>query len=113
VRCGSALSGGSTNEFSGLERGESDRGRRSVKADHGIQPVRLADRLALRPPEVAAALGVGERTVRRWMRDDALPFRRLDGVVLIPRRALEQWLEEQIQEERMADELAEQVLDGI
>jgi excisionase family DNA binding protein len=96
-----------------LERGGSDRREASVKADHGLPPLRLVDRLALRPPEVAAALGVGERTVRRWMRDNALPYRRLDGVVLIPRRALEQWLEEQTQEERSADALAAQILDDL
>ena len=84
-----------------------------MKAEHGIQPLRLVDRLALRPPEVAAALGVAERTVRRWMRDNALPYRRLDGVVLIPRRALEQWLEEQIQEESKTDALAAQILDDL
>jgi excisionase family DNA binding protein len=75
--------------------------------------VTLADRLAFRPKEAAEALGVGERTVRKWMRDDALPYRRLDGVVLIPRHALEQWLEEQTQEERKADALAEQILDEL
>ena len=84
-----------------------------MKADRDPQPLRLVDRLALRPPEVAEALGVGERTVRRWMRDNALPYRRLDGVVLIPRRALEQWLEEQIQEEFKTDELAAQILDDL
>jgi excisionase family DNA binding protein len=110
---GSALSGRSTNESSGLERGGSGDGRRSVKADHGLPPLRLVDRLALRPKEAAEALGVGERTVRRWMRDDALPYRRLDGVVLIPRRALEKWLEEQVQEEIETDALATQILDGL
>ncbi len=84
-----------------------------MKADRDPQPLRLVDRLALRPPEVAAALGVGERTVRRWMRDNALPYRRLDGVVLIPRRALEQWLEEQTQEEFKTDALAAQILDDL
>ncbi len=84
-----------------------------MKADHDVQPIRLFDRLALRPKEAADALGVGERTVRRWMRDNALPYRRLDGVVLIPRRALEQWLEEQIHEETKTDELAAQILDDL
>ncbi len=84
-----------------------------MKPDRDPQPFRLVDRLALRPPEVAEALGVGERTVRRWMRDNALPYRRLDGVVLIPRRALEQWLEEQIQEEFKTDALAAQILDDL
>jgi excisionase family DNA binding protein len=74
---------------------------------------RLSERLALRPKEAAEALGVVERTVRKWMRDDALPYRRLDGVVLIPRRALEQWLEEQIHEDIKTDDLAAQILDDL
>ena len=96
-----------------MESVGSDSGRNSLKADRDPQLLRLVDRLALRPPEVAEALGVGERTVRRWMRDNALPYRRLDGVVLIPRRALEQWLEEQIQEEFKTDALAAQILDDL
>ncbi len=84
-----------------------------MKADHSLPPLRLVDRLALRPPEAAAVLGVGERTLRRWMRDNALPYRRLDGVVLIPRRALERWLEVQIQEEIKSDALAAQILDEL
>lgn len=55
--------------------------------------VTLADRLALRPKEAAETLGVGERTVRKWMRDDALSCQRLDNVILISRHALEQWRE--------------------
>ena len=84
-----------------------------MKADDGRQPLRLADRVALRPKEAAEALGVGERTVRKWMRNDALPYRRLDGVVLISRRALEQWLEEQTHEELKADALAAQILNNL
>jgi excisionase family DNA binding protein len=59
--------------------------------DTGIE---LADRLALRPKEAAEALGVGERTLRAWMKDEELPFFRVNGVVRIPRRALEEWMEE-------------------
>ena len=77
------------------------------------QHLRLADRLALRPKEAADALGVSERTLRKWMRDDALPYRRLDGVVLISRRALEQWLEEQTQVGLSADALAANILDEL
>ena len=51
--------------------------------------VSLADRLALRPAEAARALGIGERTLRKWMRELDLPYARLDGVVLIPRAGLE------------------------
>jgi hypothetical protein len=43
-----------------LERGGSDQGRRRVEADHSLPPLRLVDRLALRPPEetIRAALEV-------------------------------------------------------
>lgn len=75
------------------------------------KPFAIESRLALRPKEVSKALGVGERTVRKWMRDDALPYRQLDGVVLIPRRALEQWLEERIKKESKVDDLVSEILD--
>ena len=73
----------------------------------------LADRLALRPKEAAEALGIGGRTLRKWMRDDGLPYRRIDGVVLIARRALERWLEEGTLEERRSDALAARILDDL
>jgi hypothetical protein len=47
------------------------------------------------------------------MRDEGLPYLRLDGVVLIPRAPLEEWLRERIASERRADALAEEILDGI
>ena len=50
----------------------------------GNQPPRLA----LRPKEAAEALGVGERTLRGWMRDEGLPFARVGGAVLILRKDL-------------------------
>ena len=73
----------------------------------------LGGRLALRPKEAAEALGVCEKTLRKWMRDAGLPYRRVDGVVLIARRALETWLEEGTLEERGSDVLAAQILEGL
>lgn len=71
------------------------------------------DRLAYRPREAAELLGVSERTLRKWLRDDGLPFLRLDGVVLIPRGPLEEWMAARVEAERRTDRLAEEILDGI
>jgi excisionase family DNA binding protein len=71
----------------------------------------LADRLALRPKEAAEALGVSERTVRNWMRDEELPFFRLNGVVLIQRSALEKWMGERESCTASADALADEILE--
>ena len=56
-------------------------------------PVRLEDRLALRPEEAARVLGVSERTLRAWLPE--LPHVRRGGVVLIPVEPLREWLKEQ------------------
>jgi excisionase family DNA binding protein len=55
--------------------------------------LRLADRLALRPREAAAALGLSERTFRSLL--PKLPHVRTGGAVLIPVEALRRWLEAQ------------------
>lgn len=70
----------------------------------------LEGRLALRPPEAAEALGVSERTLRKWMRDDGLPFFRLDGVVCLPVAGLREWMEERVRAAHRADEVADEVL---
>lgn len=71
---------------------------------------RLADRLALRPAEVAQALGVDERTLRRWQRDEGLPFARVGGAVLFPVAELREWLAKRLVSEQRADALADQIL---
>ena len=73
----------------------------------------LADRLALRPRAAAEALGVSDRTLRKWMRDDGLPYVRLDGVVLVPRAGLEQWLAARVDADHRTDALASEILDGL
>ena len=70
----------------------------------------LGSRLALRPKEAAEALGIGDRTLRTWMRDEELPFLKVAGVVLIPREELERWLRERIEREKRAEALAEEIL---
>lgn len=60
-------------------------------------PVRLADRLALRPKEAAAALGLSERAFRALL--PSLPHVRAGGAVLIPVEALRRWLSERAAQE--------------
>lgn len=67
-------------------------------------------RLALRPAEAAAALGVSSRTLRSWMRDEQLPFMRVGGAVLIPVAGLEEWMAARVASRRNAAEIAEEIL---
>jgi hypothetical protein len=55
--------------------------------------LRLADRLALRPKEAAAVLGLSERAFRALL--PSLPHVRAGGAVLVPVDALRRWLDEQ------------------
>jgi hypothetical protein len=50
----------------------------------------LSDRLALRPREVAEALGLSERSLRGLL--PQLPVVRTRGAVLLPVEALRDWL---------------------
>ena len=74
------------------------------------KPLSLADRLGLRPREAAAALGVSERTLRKWRCDEGLPYFRLDGAVLIPRVDLERWMAERVTSSKTADQIAEEII---
>ncbi len=55
--------------------------------------IRLADRLALRPDEAAAALGIGERTLRQILPE--LPHFYVGRRVLLHVEALRTWAAEQ------------------
>jgi hypothetical protein len=55
--------------------------------------LRLANRLALRPKEAAAVLGLSERAFRTLL--PSLPHVRAGGAVLVPVEALRRWLDEQ------------------
>lgn len=57
------------------------------------QSVDLATRLALRPKEAAAAIGVSERTMRQLL--PSIPHVREGGVVLVPVDGLRAWLLDQ------------------
>jgi hypothetical protein len=63
--------------------------QRQRGADRGLG---LSDRLALRPREAAAALGLSERAFRALL--PSLPHVRAGGAVLVPVEALRRWLEE-------------------
>ena len=64
----------------------------------GETPFRIADRLALRPAEVAHALGISERTVRQLLPE--LPHVRVGGVILLPVAGLQAWLQERAEAEQ-------------
>ena len=70
----------------------------------------ISQRIGLRPKEAAEALGISDRTLRTWMRNEELPFLRVAGVVLIPREELERWLKQRIEREKRAEALAEEIL---
>lgn len=69
------------------------------------------ERLALRPAECARALGVDERTLRRWQRDEELPFARVGNTVLFPVAELRAWLGRRVSAEQRADSLAQEILE--
>jgi excisionase family DNA binding protein len=71
------------------------------------------ERLALRPSEAAHALGVSDRTLRKWMRDEGLPYARVGGAVLIPRAQLEKWMAERVGADNRTDELVSEILDDV
>ena len=73
-------------------------------------PIDLTTRLALRPAECALSLGVSQRTLRRWMRDEGLPFFRMDRGIFIPQSQLERWMAQRLESQQTTDELAEEIL---
>lgn len=67
-------------------------------------------RIALRPKEAAETLGISERTLRTWMRDEELPYLRIDRGILIPVADLKDWIHERLIQKTAADDLAEKIL---
>jgi hypothetical protein len=84
-----------------------------VKAAEAVRPiVGLSDRLALRPREAAAALGISERTLRQL--SPTLPHLRLGGCLLFPVPALQRWLEEQAKAQASrADRAVAEILESV
>ena len=75
-------------------------------------PMRLADRLALRPAEAAQALGIGERTLRQILPE--LPHIRVGGVILLPVEGLQAWLRGRAEAEQgRAEKVAEEILQAV
>jgi excisionase family DNA binding protein len=67
-------------------------------------------RLALRPKEAADALGVSDRTLRSWMRNDGLPYFQIDRGILIPVAGLKQWMAHQLTQRTATDDLVDEIL---
>ncbi len=83
-----------------------------MKADHGLQPLRLVDRLALRPKEAAEALGISERTIRQLLPE--LPTVRRGNIVLVPVAGLREWLREESEAERdRGDKAVTEILEAV
>lgn len=62
------------------------------------QHPQLSERLALRPREAAAALGVSERTLRQLLPE--LPTVRRGNIVLVPVAGLREWLRAESEAEK-------------
>jgi excisionase family DNA binding protein len=71
----------------------------------------LESRLALRPKEAAEALGVSDRTLRDWMRNEDLPYVQIDRSILIPTANLILWMEERVKSHVTTDALVDEILD--
>ena len=80
--------------------------------EHSPESARPVERLALRPPEAAAALGISERKLRELLPE--LPHVRRGGVLMIPIEPLRRWLEEQARGgPTTAEAVVEEVLKAI
>ena len=60
-----------------------------------------ANKLAMRPKAMAAALDVSERTLWEWRRSRGFPTVTIAGTVLHPVDAARRWLEAQIDADAM------------
>ena len=73
----------------------------------------LSSRLALRPKEAAAALGVSDRTLRDWMRNEELPYVQIGRGILIPTSELEGWMRQRLARQAATDDLTVEILEGL
>ena len=93
---------------SSVQGGEGSSGDSEIKT----KGILLSNRLALRPAEVAEALGLSERTIRQLLPE--LPVVRIGTAVVVPTDLLKEWLRERAQQEKGAvDRAVEDVLDGL
>ena len=63
--------------------------------------ISLADRVALSPKEVAKTIGCSDSTVRRYMKEEGLPYSRVLGRVYILMPDLVGWLESHKEDPRL------------
>ncbi len=86
--------------------------REHARAAEPRPTVRLDTRLALRPKEAAAALGLSERAFRALLPE--LPHLRAGGAVLVPVDALRRWLEDRARiEATRAEKIAGEILETL
>jgi len=79
-------------------------------AGQNASTINLSNRVALRPEEAADAFGVCIKTLRKWMREEELPFFHMDRLIFIPVAGLEDWIEKRSHAERSSDEIANEIL---
>ena len=87
----------------------------SAAAAEPNRAARLDERLALRPREAAAALGLSERTFRSLL--PSIPHVRLEGAVLVPVDSLRRWLTDRAKapgtrEDRIVSEILGEIGEG-
>ena len=76
------------------------------------EPIHLSTRLALRPAEVAKALGVSERTVRQILPE--LPHLRIGTAVVVPVDSLRTWLQERARvEPQRVDSAVDEIMGSL
>lgn len=93
-------------------RGLSGRRAATRRSDPSNPPLAGVTRLALRPREAAAALGLSERKLRMELR--RIPHVRLGGAVLFPVDSLRRWLDAQAKSQAtVVDEAVHEVLDSL
>ena len=66
----------------------------------------------LRPRQAAEALNISPRTLRNWLRQGRIPYRKIGRVVLIPRKALEDWASSDMLGKRSEASIAPEGSDG-
>ena len=67
-------------------------------------------RIALRQSEVAESLGVCERTVRKWMQEEGLPFVRIGGALLFPVHLLRTWVDQRVESMKPLPDVVEEII---
>ena len=87
---------------------------RSPVSNDDTPSIDRVERLALRPVEAASALGISERTLRTWMRDEGFPFFRVDnGVVCIPVADLREWMADRVESSHRCDAIVAEMLQDL